>query len=325
MARCLAAICVAVVMSVGATTTVSAEGDLPIGLTWNPTQPEIGEAVVLNVTGIAIPVRAELDVGENGCVGFPRFVTCEPTFSLCHEISFRFASAGEKTISVAVRDPASGLLLGTAQANVTVASSGWCQAIDDDVLILQSMHADGPENTLWRHEMEVFNPAPVRASIRIDWLPIGSNNAPPPNSAIVEVPGDSAVRFSNTLFDVFGLPKNYLGSLRIEPLQGSLRFSNFGLNSGVDGNWGWTIPTIRRADALTTGEVGSIINVGQNVDIRSSLDCGNFNENPVQIHLDLFHGCHVPHCTIVKRCVAPILLSGTLPPDYKRSSPHPAV
>ncbi len=114
------------------TFTDTSSGGLKIlatGLTWSPASPEIGELVSLSITGQTGDVRAEWNFGENGCAGNPQIQVCSPSFSNCHDFSFKFASAGDKNVSVTVKDPSTNAILGSATQTITVQDVGSCDGV----------------------------------------------------------------------------------------------------------------------------------------------------------------------------------------------------
>jgi len=100
--------------------------DLATGLTWTPTSPEIGETILFTITGHSGDIRAEWNFGENGCAGNPQIQVCSPSFSNCHDFSFKFASGGDKNVSVTVKNPSTGAVLGSATQTITVQNVGSC-------------------------------------------------------------------------------------------------------------------------------------------------------------------------------------------------------
>ncbi len=114
------------------TFTDTSSGGLKIlatGLTWSPTSPEIGEIVHFTITGHSGDVRAEWNFGENGCGGFPQIQVCEPLYGDCLDWTFKFASGGDKTVSVTVKNPSTGAVIGSTSRTVTVQNVGSCDGV----------------------------------------------------------------------------------------------------------------------------------------------------------------------------------------------------
>lgn len=279
------------------------------GLTWAPSTPEIGEVAVFTITDHTVPVRAEWDFGANGCLDSPRYLDCEPGFSNCDQMAFSFSSGGEKTVSVTVYDPISSLVLGSATRNVTVEATGFCQAIDDEIFVLQSSNAAGISNSLFHHGMSVFNPLRLETSFQIDWLPIHAENSSTPATAMVAVPGESVVSFDNVLQDILAVNPNVIGALRIREQSDSLEFSSRSIHTSDEGERGWTISTVRRSDGFSAGDEGFIIGLGEDAEVRSNIYCVNFTASPTRVHAELRNSAGV-HLETIEMDLAPLSYAG---------------
>jgi hypothetical protein len=97
-----------------------------LGFTWTPANPEIGEDIMFELTGVTGDIySATWYFGETGCHGIS-IATCElPWFNGCRTTSFTFASGGAKTVSVdVVIDGAAPETVGPEVVNV--ANTGQC-------------------------------------------------------------------------------------------------------------------------------------------------------------------------------------------------------
>jgi len=143
------------------------------GFTWQPTDPEIGELVVFSIFGHTGDIRAEWDFGENGCAGFPQIQTCEPFFSDCHDFAFKFASGGSKTVEVTVKDPITGVVLGTASRTFTVQNVGSCDGSCTYAIspTLRTFPDTGGSGTIW---VSTQSGCPWTASEASAWVSISS-------------------------------------------------------------------------------------------------------------------------------------------------------
>ncbi len=103
--------------------TGSCEGATAVGITWNPTVPEIGEKVTFEIVGVSGDVRAEWDFGGPGC-DVDQIQICNPLFSNCHAFSHTYSSSGGKTVNLTVT--AGGSVIGAATNSLTVADVGTC-------------------------------------------------------------------------------------------------------------------------------------------------------------------------------------------------------
>ena len=104
----------------------SADSGRATGVTWVPTSPEIGELTTFTITGHSGDIRAEWNFGESGCPGYPQIQVCDPIYSDCHDMAFKFASGGAKNVTVTVKDPSSGTTLGSTGVTVNVQYAGSC-------------------------------------------------------------------------------------------------------------------------------------------------------------------------------------------------------
>jgi PKD repeat protein len=107
------------------TSSKSARGKA-LGFTWTPANPEIGENVLFNLSGVVGDVsRATWNFGEAGC-DEPSTAVCEASlWDNCEAKTFKFASGGAKSVSVDVEiDGAGPETVGPGIVNV--ASAGSC-------------------------------------------------------------------------------------------------------------------------------------------------------------------------------------------------------
>jgi hypothetical protein len=257
------------------------------GLEWVPVVPEIGQLTVFSVMGFTGPVRTEWDLGEDGCPGYPQIGVCDPVLTFCHDWAFKFASGGSKTVSVVVRDPNTNAFLGSATAHLWVEPTGSCDADAEVLFVTQSFYLPGAAGSIFRHEMALLNFSAEDDVMRIDWLPMGSDNTDP-QSVVFPVLGGSAYRVDNVLDWAFSLDPGATGSLRIHPYRLSLQTSHLGLNTFAGDDYGSTIPVIEPADGLADGEVGHLPFLVENDDLRSNIHCVNMSTVAVSVALDLF-------------------------------------
>jgi len=92
-----------------------------LNFTWAPVEPAIGETVILTITGIGGVTSAEWDFGEDGCGSLTRNMVCTPAFTNCLSLSYKYASAGEKTIRLTINGGQSPV-----SHNLTIRNEGSC-------------------------------------------------------------------------------------------------------------------------------------------------------------------------------------------------------
>ncbi len=103
------------------------DGHPEIDFAWNPTNPEIGQWVAFQITGIG---AADIDqavwsFGGEGCDQSTTLICTEPNYPGCDRAAFAYASGGAKTVRVTVTTT-SGAELPEVQHNLTVEDAGSC-------------------------------------------------------------------------------------------------------------------------------------------------------------------------------------------------------
>ena len=98
-----------------------------LGFSWIPTRPEIGESVAFTLENVAGEIaRVTWDFGGAGCDDAASIQVCEPSlFADCKSASFSYASAGAKSVNVAVEFPG-GESESVGPHTVTVMNTGSC-------------------------------------------------------------------------------------------------------------------------------------------------------------------------------------------------------
>ena len=61
---------------------------------------------------------------RTAAAGLPQIQVCEPLYGDCLDWTFKFASAGDKTVSVTVKNPSTGAVIGSTSRTVTVQNVG---------------------------------------------------------------------------------------------------------------------------------------------------------------------------------------------------------
>ncbi len=99
-----------------------------ISFGWNPQNPEIGESVSFTLEGVVGDVeKATWNFGGAGCDDAPAVQVCTPgLWNKCLAMSFTYASAGSKSVSVTVELESGGTQT-VGPSVVTVANAGECE------------------------------------------------------------------------------------------------------------------------------------------------------------------------------------------------------
>jgi hypothetical protein len=94
---------------------------------WTPVDPEIGDNVLFTIEGLSDDVvQASWDFGDTGCDGEPAAQVCvSGLWDNCKGYSFKYASGGDKTVSVAIET--AGGTINVGPHTVSVASTGTCE------------------------------------------------------------------------------------------------------------------------------------------------------------------------------------------------------
>ena len=142
---------VAITVSIGvvlSATPASAQLDF----TWSPVVPEIGETVVFTLTGVTGTIEtATWTMGGIGCDGASATQICGPlppwSGEDCSQFSFKYASAGPKSVSV-ILDLAGGGNDSAGPLTVNLANSGSCDVVTPSISYRPS-NPDIGENVLF--------------------------------------------------------------------------------------------------------------------------------------------------------------------------------
>lgn len=97
-------------------------GDGPdLMIHFSPSDPEIGEVILFQITPVTSVASAQWDFGGTGCGDFEQEYRCEPDFTDCLEATYVYAGSGDKTVHLTIDD-------GAAETTVTVPVSleGYC-------------------------------------------------------------------------------------------------------------------------------------------------------------------------------------------------------
>ena len=103
---------------------------LALGITISPSSPQIGQQVLFLLNGLNGDVQqANWTFGGDGCGGEPSTGTCNPSiFNDCKAMAFKYASAGQKNVSVSLSTTGGSQ---NASTTVTVQNTGTCGGGDD--------------------------------------------------------------------------------------------------------------------------------------------------------------------------------------------------
>jgi len=102
-------------------------GNIQVDFTFFPTNPEIGDFVGFQVTGVSAQdiERAVWTFGGAGCDGSTGYTCVEPNFPSCDQAAFAYASGGTKTVRVTVTTTG-GVQQPQVSNNIVVQNTGSC-------------------------------------------------------------------------------------------------------------------------------------------------------------------------------------------------------
>ena len=103
------------------------DGHPELDFAWSPTNPEVGEWVGFQITGIGAADidRAVWSFGGQGCDGSTTYTCTEPSFPGCDRAAFAYATGGAKTVGVTVTT-SSGIEVPAVQHMLTLEDTGSC-------------------------------------------------------------------------------------------------------------------------------------------------------------------------------------------------------
>ena len=98
-----------------------------LGFNWTPSEPEIGEQITFTLTGLTGSVaKATWQFGETGCGGESATKVCTSSlFNTCSGMTFTYASAGGKSVSVTL-DLEGGGTVNAGPVSLDIANTGSC-------------------------------------------------------------------------------------------------------------------------------------------------------------------------------------------------------
>lgn len=170
---------------------------------------------------------------------------------------------------------------------VVACLAGPAAAQTGDLYFAASAHAVGAMNSVFVHEVEVVNASSTAEAFRLYWLPRDHDNS---SAAFVDLSIDpgQAIRFDNVLAEVFGLPPNVVGALRVVPTTDHLHFHSTVINVSDVGSHGQMMPAVAASAAFSETEAAYIFHLGENDTRRSNVVCVNTTGSNLTLSIDLF-------------------------------------
>lgn len=151
--------------------------------------------------------------------------------------------------------------------------------------ISAAANSPGAGGTFFQTDVWIFNPNDVAATIRVAFLPAGSDNRNRPTVDVV-VPPASQREIRNVLQTLFSL--SGAGALRMtssSPFTASSRTFNKPANADVIGTFGLAIPALDLAESMSRGFLSGI---SSNSDARTNIGFVNPQATTIDVRTDVF-------------------------------------
>jgi hypothetical protein len=148
--------------------------------------------------------------------------------------------------------------------------------------------AGGAQGSFFQTDLDLNNAGDTTSTYSLLWLPRGEDNSSPTASNTFTLDAGACVRYENALAGIFGLEPNAVGALALSSDGGNVLVMSRTYNIPsvkIAGTFGQALEGIPSDRLLETGDVGRIIFLTENDDIRSNIGCVNGSSAPVTIDI----------------------------------------
>ena len=189
----------------------------------------------------------------DGSTGAAQWSSACSLFGGCTTITHIYVGAGTFTVE------AEGTIGGTDVSGSTQVSVEEPPEPDTpaDLYVLAAAHSEGSNGTVWRSDVELQNYGRKSLTVTVDLLRRNQDNSQPSSRDITMGIGAS-VRLADVLATEFGVT-NGAAALRLVPSAATLAATSRTYNAGPDGTYGQFVPADPVGDAVTSGEVGRLL------------------------------------------------------------------
>ena len=253
------------------TVNVSDVPPVPVAsFTYSPSDPLVGQTVQFTDTSTGgAPTSWTWDFGDGN-------------LSTDQNPTHAYSSAGTYTVVLATVNSA-GSSDFAMDVTVTLGTT-----LDFAYFIPAAALAAGAEGSFFQTGVDVNNNSTASATFVFLWLPRGSNNSTPVQSAEYFLDAGESTRFPNVLTDAFGLTPDVAGALGVKSNSPDLKIMSRTFDvSQADtlGTFGQALPGVPAADLIGQNDTKRIIFMSENEDLRANLGCVNgVNDNvPIDI------------------------------------------
>ena len=159
---------------------------------------------------------------------------------------------------------------------------------DEPLIIVTAAHNAGLQGSLWRSDLELFNPDPEAATFAVELLTSGATLPPP--AAAVTLEGSSSASVPDVVATLFGLEG--AGALRITPGIGHAAAYSTTYNAGTAGRLGQGVAAALQSDATVYGQEVRLLQLSGSPDrstgYRTNVGFVNVSGLPITLEVELF-------------------------------------
>jgi hypothetical protein len=165
------------------------------------------------------------------------------------------------------------------------------QASSNPIYVASVANTPGNNQTVWRTDLEVFNPGPSESHYQIAFLKADLNNQFPPTRDFVLAPGATA-RYVDVVGRLFGELGS--GTIRVTPSDGTLACAARTYNNLDGRTYGQYIAGVPDERGATTGERRIATQLSQAADdhsgFRTNFGVVNMTDRPLDVQAEFFRG-----------------------------------
>jgi len=159
---------------------------------------------------------------------------------------------------------------------------------DEPLIIVTAAHNRGLLESLWRSDLELFNPGPEAATFAVELLTPSS--APRTAAAPVTIAASASFLVPDVVGTLFGLDGG--GALRITPGAGHAVAFSTTYNAGSVGRLGQGVPAALQSDAAVFGQEVRLLQLAGSPDrstgYRTNVGFLNVSGLPITVEVELF-------------------------------------
>jgi hypothetical protein len=253
------------------TVSYEASFEVPVAqFSFAPLSPMVGEAVMFTDLSTGGPTSWMWDFGDGAT-------------STEQSPSHVFDAPGTYEVSLTVSNDGGS---DTASQSITV-ESGTDPELTELVFVPAAANAEGSGGSFFVTTVDVFNGGSSTASYRILWLPRGSDNASPLESALFTLEPGAVERFDNILAEVFAAD-GAVGAVAVLSDSEALEVMSRTFNQTDSGTFGQSIPGVPTAELIQAGSRARVLFLTENGDYRSNLGLVNGVGEPITVQWELF-------------------------------------